>query len=69
MHPDLLRALAQARHEDLLNDRPVARATKVRRHDQSPRFARSRRKVGSLLIGAGSRLIGARPGELELVTD
>lgn len=69
MHPDLLRALAQARHEDLLNNRPVARATKARLHDQAQRFPRARRKVGSLLIGAGARVIGARPGELTLVND
>lgn len=69
MHPELLRALAKARHEDLLNDRVLHPASAARRRERSPRFPRARRRVGSLLIGAGARLIGARPGELTLVPD
>jgi hypothetical protein len=58
MHPDLLRALAKARHEDLLNDARHIRRGRVRPHNRSMWFARSRRLVGSLLIWAGARLIG-----------
>jgi hypothetical protein len=65
MHPELLRALAKARHEDLLERRPRGQP-KVRLDGHSPRFPRSRRRVGSLLIWAGARLIGDRRAELEL---
>jgi hypothetical protein len=58
MHPDFLRALAKARHEDLLSEHPSRRQARVRVEDETPRFARSRRRVGSLLIWLGARLIG-----------
>jgi hypothetical protein len=67
MHPELLRALARARHEDLLNSRPPRHQSSVRPHDHSPRFRRSRQRLGSLFIWAGSRLIGDRQANLELV--
>jgi hypothetical protein len=66
MHPELLRALAKARHEDLLDERRTRRQSRVRLEDHSPRFARSRQRVGSLLIWAGARLIGDRRAALEL---
>ena len=64
MHPELLRALAQARHDDLCTERRPPRA-KLRRN-RSPRFPRSRRRVGSLLIWAGARVIGESRSALEL---
>lgn len=66
MHTDLLRALAKARHEDLLNTHPARGQPRVRLHGHPSLFSRSRRRVGSLLIRAGSRVIGDRPAELEL---
>lgn len=65
MHPELLRALGKARHEDLL-ERRTRRLTRVRFDDDSPRFPRSRQRVGSLLIWAGELLIGERRAGLEL---
>ena len=47
MHPEMLRALAKARHEDLLNKPRTRGQPKVRLDDDSPRFARSRQRVGS----------------------
>jgi hypothetical protein len=49
MHPEMLRAIGTARHEDLLNERRT-RQPRVRFGDDSPRFPRSRQRVGSLLI-------------------
>ena len=66
MHPELLRALAEARHSDLLNKPRTRGQPKVRHHDHSPRFPRSRRRVGSLLVWAGARLIGDQRAALEL---
>ena len=66
MHPELLRVLAKARHEDLLNDRRTRTKPRVRIHDHSPRFRRSRQRVGSLLIWAGARLIDDQRAALEL---
>ena len=65
MHPDLLR-VAKARHEDLLSGHRTRRPAGVRLHDNAPRFARSRRRVGSLLIWVGARLIGDQRAALEL---
>jgi hypothetical protein len=66
MHPELLRALGQARHEDLLN-RPRSRShSKIRLHHSSRRLSRSRRRMGALLIRAGARLIGDQPAPVEL---
>ena len=66
MHPELLRALAKARHEDLLNDRRIRGHPRVRPDVRSPRFPRARWRVGSLLIWAGARLLGDQPDALEL---
>lgn len=66
MHPELLRTLAKARHEDLLNERRTRGQPRVRLDDHSPRFTRSRQRVGSLLIWAGARLISDRETALEL---
>lgn len=56
MHPDLLRALAEARREDLRHarqGRPIRR-----RPDNNPRrLARPRRRIGLILIWAGARLM------------
>jgi hypothetical protein len=57
MHPDLLRGLAKARHEDLLSGHPTRRQARARLDDSPYRFVRSRRRVGSLLIWLGARLI------------
>jgi hypothetical protein len=66
MHPELLRALAKARHEDLLNRRQTRRQPRVRLGDQSRPFPRSRQRIGSVLIWAGAHLIGDRQAALEL---
>jgi hypothetical protein len=66
MHPELLRALAKARHEDLLNDRRIQGHPRFRPDVHSPRFPRARRRVGSLLIWAGARMLGDQPAALEL---
>ena len=65
MHPELLRALGRARHEDLLNERQTRRP-RVRLDDDAPRFPRARQRVGSLFIWAGELLIGDRRAGLEL---
>jgi hypothetical protein len=65
MHPELLRALAKARHEDLLSGPQIRRASR-RPDDRAPRFARSRRRVGLLLIWAGARLMREKRAALEL---
>jgi hypothetical protein len=66
MHPELLRALAKARHEDLLSARRSRGQPSFSPGDQSPPFARSRQRVGSLLIWAGARIIGDGQAALEL---
>jgi hypothetical protein len=71
MHPEFLPQIAQAQREDLLRQREfrehVSRA-RARPVDQPQRsFLQSRERVGSLLIRAGSRLIGERQAGLELV--
>jgi hypothetical protein len=66
MHPELLRALARARHDDLLNDHRARGQPRVRLDDHRPRFSRSRRRVGSLFIWAGARLLGEERAALEL---
>lgn len=65
MHPDLLQALAKARHDDLLRERSP-RHRRARPDEDPPRFARSRRRVGRLLIWAGARLMGDKRIALEL---
>jgi hypothetical protein len=67
MHPDLLQALAKARHEDLLNMTPRTREQpSVRLDEHQAPFSRLRHRLGSLLIRAGARLIGDRRAALEL---
>jgi hypothetical protein len=66
MHPELLRALAKARHEDLLNERQARAQPRVPLDEHSPRFPRSRQRLGSLLIWAGARLIGDQRAALDL---
>jgi hypothetical protein len=66
MHPELLRALARARHADLLNEHAAREWPRVRRDQRSRPFRRSRQRVGSLLIWAGARLIGDQRAALEL---
>jgi hypothetical protein len=66
MHPELLRALARARHHDLLDDGRARGQPRVRRSDHHPRVSRSRRRVGSLLIWAGARLLGEERAALDL---
>lgn len=69
MHPELLRALARARHTDLLNEHPAQGWPTVRLGHHPPRFRRSRQRVGSLLIWAGARLIGEQRAALELASE
>ncbi len=66
MHPELLRALANARYEDLLSERRPRKRSRAGPDDHSPRFTRSRQRVGSLLIWAGARLAGDQRAALEL---
>jgi len=66
MHPELLRALAQARHEDLLTERRNRGQASARLGRHSSLIARSRKRVGSLLIWAGARLTGDQRAALEL---
>ena len=66
MHPELLRALARARHEDLLTKHQTREQPRVRRDAHSLRFARSRQRLGSILIWAGARLMGDQRAALEL---
>lgn len=66
MHPDLLRALAKARQDDLLNTYPTRRPPRARLDMRRPPFTRSRHRLGSLLIRTGVRLIGDRRAEVEL---
>lgn len=69
MHPELLRALAKARHEDLLSKRPSRGLPRVRLNNQAPRSHRARRRMGSLLISVGARLIGDQRAVPELARD
>lgn len=66
MHTDLLRALAKARHEDLLNAHPPRGQPSPRLKGGPPLFSRSRQRVGSLLIRAGTKVSGDRQTALEL---
>jgi hypothetical protein len=66
MHPELLRALARARHDDLLKAHQTQGQPRVRRDPHAPRLARSRQRLGSLLIWAGARVMGDQRAGLEL---
>jgi hypothetical protein len=65
VHPELLRALAKARHHDLL-DRPRTRVRARVQDGSTDRLSRPRQRVGLLLVWAGSRLIGDQRSVLEL---
>jgi hypothetical protein len=70
MHPEILRVLATARHDDLLGTYPSRgqpRARPPKEHE--PLLARSRHRLGLLLVRAGARLMGDRPGALDLAHD
>jgi hypothetical protein len=69
MHPELLRALAKARHEDLLNKPRTRGQPRAQLDVDLPRLPRSRQRVGWLLVWAGSRLIGDQRAALELTHD
>jgi hypothetical protein len=58
MHPEILRALAKARHDDLLDECRTRAHARVRHDHRAPRFVRARQGVGSLFLWAGARLIG-----------
>jgi hypothetical protein len=66
MHPELQRAIAKARHEDLLNTYAARGQPRVRARAELDLFSRSRRRLGSVLIRAGARLVDDRPAELDL---
>ncbi len=66
MHPDLLRALARARQDDLLNTYPAPTRPKVRLSERLPLVSRTRHRVGALLIRTGVRLSGDRQSGVEL---
>jgi hypothetical protein len=66
MHPELLRAIAKARHEDLLATHQARGQPRVRYREHLPLLSRSRQRVGSVLIRAGARLVDDRPAELDL---
>jgi hypothetical protein len=59
MHPELLR-LANARHDDLIRERQSRARPRAGPDDHPPRVHRARRRAGSLLIWAGTRLIADR---------
>jgi len=65
MHPELLRALAEARHEDLLSESRARGHAHVRVDGYAPLFSRSRQRVGALLISTGARLVGDQRAALE----
>ena len=68
MHPDLLRALARARHDDLLLRRPTPQA-RTGSGAETPRFVRARRRMGLVLIWAGTRVMGGGRAAMELAHD
>ena len=68
MHPEMLRALAQAKHMDLLDSRRPRR----QRRSQLPRYSRLhvvRRRLGTLLIWTGARLIADQQAAPELAPE
>jgi hypothetical protein len=66
MHPELIRALAKARHEDLLSERRFQGHPRAGPADRPSLFSRSRQLAGSMLIWAGARVIGDKRARLEL---
>ena len=66
MHPELLRALGRARHEDLLSASRSRGQPRIRLNQNVSAVSRSRRRLGSLFIRTGTRLIGDRRAALEL---
>jgi hypothetical protein len=69
MHPELLRVLAKARHDDLLNEGRSRGQPRRQKHDDAGRFLRSRQRMGAVLIWAGTRLVGDGRAALELSHD
>jgi len=65
-HPDLLKALAQAKQDDLVNERRHPRPSMLRFHWHGSRFHRARCQLRSLLISAGGRIIGDIQDALDL---
>lgn len=66
MHPDMMRALARARHDDLLNTYPTRGQPRVRLNWHVTPFSRSRHLLGALLIRAGARLADDGGAGLEI---
>ena len=66
MHPELLRALARARHNDLLKGHQTRGHPRARRDAHLPWLARPRQRLGALLIWAGARLMGDQRAAVEL---
>lgn len=75
MHPDLQRALAQARHADLLRqhqryrrDRPTTQLTRAGHASPTgpPRTHRARRSLGVALVAAGQRLLQGMPAAADV---
>jgi hypothetical protein len=66
MHPELLRALGTARHEDLLDEHRTRRQPRVELDDDSPRFPRSRQRIRSMLVWTGELLMDDRGAGFEL---
>jgi hypothetical protein len=60
MHPDLVAALAKARHDDLIGELR-GRPQRLRPANTPSRFARPRRRIGLMLIWAGARLMREQP--------
>ena len=66
MHPELLRALARARHNDLLNEHQTRGHPRARRDAHLPLLARPRQRLGALFIWAGARLMGDQRVAVEI---
>jgi hypothetical protein len=66
MHPEMVRALARARHDDLLNTYPTRGQPALRSRRRRSMVSSSRRRLGSLLIRAGGRLLGDGGVALEI---
>ncbi|HEY1829887.1 MAG TPA: hypothetical protein VGG38_06575 [Acidimicrobiales bacterium] len=73
MHPELLRALAQAHRRDLLDRHGFwDDATEIPNHGvliAAPRVPRARHWAGRILVLAGTRLMGPQRAPLTLVHD
>jgi hypothetical protein len=65
-HPDLLKALAEARQDDLIHERRPRRPAVLRFRWRRLRFDRARCRLGSLFISAGGRITGHKRDALDL---